>query len=103
MFFNIFIFELKYRFRRPATYLYFGLLLIVGLLLIGTGSTPATEKVYHNSPYVIANLQMIISVFGILIASAIMGVPIYRDIEHKTGTFLFSYPINKQGCCILIY
>ncbi len=95
MFKDIFIFELKYRFSRPATYIYFGMLFLVAALLIGFGNTPASEKVYHNSPIVIANLQLLISLFGILIASAVMGVPIYRDIEHGTGTFLFSYPISK--------
>ncbi|MFV8227108.1 hypothetical protein, partial [Christiangramia aquimixticola] len=86
MFKDIFLFELKYRFSRPATWIYFALLLIVPLLLIGFGNTPASEKVYHNSPIVIANLLVLVSLFGILIASAIMGVPIYRDLEHKTGT-----------------
>lgn len=95
MFLDIFIFELRYRFSRPATYIYFGLLLVVAMLLIGFGNTPASEKVFHNAPIVIANLQLLISLFGILIASAVMGVPLYRDLEHKTGTFLFSYPISK--------
>lgn len=97
MFKDIFLFELKYRFSRPATWIYFLLLLVVATLLIGFGNTPASEKVYHNAPIVIANLLLLISIFGILIASAVMGVPLYRDLEHKTGTFLFSYPITKFG------
>ncbi|MGB3587760.1 MAG: hypothetical protein WBA23_14530, partial [Tunicatimonas sp.] len=97
MFWNIFVFELKYRFSRPATYIYFALLTIVGLLLIASGSTPASEKVFHNAPVVIANLQLLISLFAIMLASAVMGVPLYRDLEHKTGTFLFSYPISKTA------
>jgi ABC-type transport system involved in multi-copper enzyme maturation permease subunit len=97
MFKDIFIFELKYRFRRPATWIYFLLLTIVPMLLIGFGNTPASEKVFHNAPIVIAELLLLISIFGILIASAVMGVPLYRDLEHKTGTFLFSYPITKTG------
>ncbi len=94
---NIFIFELRYRFSRPATYMYFGILLLVSLLLFASGSTPATEKVFHNAPITIANLMLVVSIFGILIASAVMGVPMYRDIEHKTGTFLFSLPITKSA------
>ncbi|RIW18578.1 hypothetical protein D0X99_02515 [Algoriphagus lacus] len=97
MFKDIFLFELKYRFSRPATWIYFALLLVVATLLIGFGNTPASEKVFHNSPIVIANLLLLISIFGILIASAVMGVPLYRDLEHKTATFLFSYPISKFG------
>ena len=97
MFWNIFTFELKYRFRRPATYIYFALFAFVALLLIASGSTPASEKVYHNAPVVIAELYVLFSLFGIMIASAVMGVPLYRDLEHKTGTFLFSYPISKTA------
>jgi hypothetical protein len=97
MFKDIFLFELKYRFSRPATYIYFALLVIVPLILFGTGNTPASEKIFHNSPVVVGEFLILTSIFGILIASAVMGVPLYRDIEHKTGTFLFSYPISKFG------
>lgn len=97
MFKDIFLFELKYRFGRPATWIYFGLLIIVPFLLFSFGNTPASEKVYHNAPINIANFLILVSFFGILIASAVMGVPLYRDLEHKTGTFLFSYPISKFG------
>ncbi|TRX51395.1 hypothetical protein FNH22_24195 [Fulvivirga sp. M361] len=97
MFLNIFIFELRYRFARPATYIYFALLAFVALLLIASGNSPASEKVFHNAPVVIAELYLLFSLFGIMICSAVMGVPLYRDLEHKTGTFLFSYPISKTA------
>ena len=80
MFKDIFLFELKYRFTRPATWIYFLLLMIVPMLLIGFGNTPASEKVFHNAPIVIANLLLQMSIFGILIAAADMGVPLYRDL-----------------------
>jgi ABC-2 type transport system permease protein len=94
-FWNVFKFEIRYRLSRPATYAYFGALFAVAFLLLGGGYTPAAETVFHNSPYVIAQLQVTISLFGVLLASAVMGVPIYRDLEHKTGTFMFSYPLSK--------
>lgn len=97
MFLAIFLFELKYRFRRPATYIYFAMLALVAMLLVASGNTPASEKVFHNAPVLIAELQLLISLFAIMIAAAVMGVPIYRDIEHKTGTFMFSYPIDKTS------
>ncbi|GMQ31703.1 ABC transporter permease/M1 family aminopeptidase [Algoriphagus confluentis] len=97
MFKEIFLFELKYRFTRPATYLYFLLLFITPLLIFGFGNTPASEKVFHNSPVIIGDFMVLVSIFGVIIASAVMGVPIYRDLEHRTGTFLFTYPISKFG------
>tara|TARA_R110001583_G_scaffold70470_2_gene199448 strand:+ start:146 stop:3595 length:3450 start_codon:yes stop_codon:yes gene_type:complete len=32
-----------------------------------------------------------------MLSSAIMGVPVYRDIEHKTENYYFSYPISEKG------
>lgn len=97
MFKEIFLFELKYRFRRPATWAYFGILLIFGLLVSITGDVPASEKAYVNSPASIATMLIIISIFGIMLASAILGVPVYRDIEHKTQQYYFSFPISEKG------
>lgn len=97
MFKDIFLFELKYRFGRPATWIYFLVLLVISVLLFGTGNTGASENVFHNGPITITNLILQGSIIGILFASAVMGVPLYRDLEHKTGTFLFSYPITKFG------
>lgn len=97
MFKEIFLFELKYRFKRPATWAYFSILLIFGLIVAISGDVPASEKAYVNAPSTIARMLGILSIFGIMLASAIMGVPVYRDIEHKTENYYFSYPINEKG------
>ena len=97
MFKEIFLFELKYRIRRPGTWAYFGILLVFGLFTAIAGNGPASEKVYVNSPVAIANMLLIISFFGIMLASAVMGVPVYRDIEHKTENYFFSFPITEKG------
>ncbi|WP_431158407.1 ABC transporter permease/M1 family aminopeptidase [Winogradskyella poriferorum] len=97
MFKEIFLFEIKYRFKRPATWAYFGILLIFGLIVSIGGNGPASEKVFVNSPVAIATMLTTISIFGIMLSSAIMGVPIYRDIEHKTENYYFSYPVTEKG------
>ena len=97
MFLQIFLFELRYRFKRPATYIYFFIFFLIGFLSIGTGSSPATEKVFHNAPWVMANINILFSMLMMLVCSAVMGVPMYRDIEHQTRQYLFSYPITKAG------
>ena len=84
MFVEIFLFELKYRSKRPATWIYLFAFFLIGFLSVATGSTPATEKVMHNAPRVLAEGNIIFSMFAMLICSAIMGVPLYRDIEHQT-------------------
>lgn len=97
MFKEIFLFEIKYRFRRAATWAYFGILLAFGLFVSIGGNGPASEKVFVNSPIAIATMLSTISIFGIMLSSAIMGVPVYRDIEHKTENYYFSYPITEKG------
>ena len=97
MFWQIFLFELKYRSKRPATWIYFFVFFLIGLLSVGTGSTPASEKVMHNAPWVMADGNIIFSMVAMLVCSAIMGVPLYRDIEHQTRTYFYAYPITKGG------
>lgn len=97
MFKEIFLFEINYRLKRPATWAYFGILLIFGLIVSIGGNGPASEKVFVNSPVAIATMLSVISIFGIMISSAIMGVPVYRDIEHKTENYFFSYPVSEKG------
>ena len=95
MFWSVFIFELKYRLQRPATYIYFVVFLLFTALNVGNGGTNATEKVYHNSPATIASFFTLLSIFSVLISSAVMGVPLYRDLEHNTKEYLLSTPITK--------
>jgi hypothetical protein len=97
MFWQIFTFEIKYRLKRPATYIYFLVFFLVAVLTFSTGSTPASEKVFHNSPVVIAQFMAIFSMVMMLVCSAVMGVPLYRDIEHSTGSYYLSYPITERG------
>jgi ABC-2 type transport system permease protein len=97
MFFSIFLFEIKYRLKRPATWAYFGILLLFGFVVGIYGNSPASEKTFVNSPYAIAFMVAILSVFQILMASAIMGVPIYRDLEYQTKDYFFTYPIREKS------
>lgn len=97
MFLKIFLFELKYRLKRPATYAYFAILFVFGFITAMYGGVNASEKAFANSAYVIALLLIIISIFQMLIASAIMGVPIYRDIEYKTKDYFFTYPLGEKS------
>lgn len=97
MFKEIFLFEIRYRLKRPATWSYFGILMLFGLIMAIGGNGPNSEKVFVNSPIAIATMLSTFSIFGIMLASAIMGVPVYRDIEHKTENYFFSYPITEKG------
>lgn len=45
----------------------------------------------------IVRIMSLVRVFGIMLSSAIMGVPVYRDIEHKTENYFFSFPVTEKG------
>ncbi len=97
MFKEIFLFEINYRLKRPATWSYFGILVLFGLIIAIGGKGPTSEKAFVNSPIAIATMLSAISIFGIMLSSAIMGVPVYRDIDHKTENYFFSYPVTEKG------
>lgn len=91
-------FEIQYRLTRPATYIYFALILLMSFLATATDAVQAGGSggnVMQNSPLVIAQIMSVILIFGIFIVSAVMGVPVLRDFEHKTDSMIFTTPISK--------
>ncbi len=100
MFKKIFLFELRYRLKRPATYIYFFIFFLLSFLAVTTDAVMvggAAGKVYRNSPFVLSTFVTIFSVFGIFVSSAIMGVPVYRDLEHRMDTFFYTLPFTKSA------
>ncbi|TAF97348.1 MAG: peptidase M1 [Cytophagia bacterium] len=101
MFSKILSFELKYRFKRPATWAYWTVMFLFSILLAIFGSVSTSgstsEKVFVNGPASAGTFIAVLCVFAIMVATAVMGVPVYRDIEHKTQNYYFSYPITEKG------
>ncbi|WP_018479576.1 M1 family aminopeptidase [Pontibacter roseus] len=107
MFKEIFLFELRYRMKRPATYIYFALLFLMAFFtMLALGSAfgggviigdASGGKVYANSPYQINWIVTLMSWFGVLITCSMMGTPIFRDFEHKTHSLYYTTPITKAG------
>lgn len=98
MWLEIFKFELAYRRKRPATYIYFGVMFLLAFLAVTTDVVQiggSTGLIKQNSPYVITQMMIIVSAFFMMITSAIMGVAVLRDFEHKTESLMFSTPISK--------
>ncbi|MTI30472.1 ABC transporter permease/M1 family aminopeptidase, partial [Xanthovirga aplysinae] len=96
--FDIFKFELKYRSKRPATYIYFTILFALVFAAVTTDAVTiggGVGQVKENSPYSIALIMTIVSAFMLFITSAVMGVPVLRDFEHKMESLMFSTPIKK--------
>ncbi|MBC8111687.1 MAG: ABC transporter permease subunit, partial [Verrucomicrobia bacterium] len=99
MFKEILRFEFDYRKRRAATYIYFGIVFLFCFLgvtskFISFGGTQAGQ-VFPNAPSNIADITIVMTFAMCFISSAIMGVAVLRDFEHKTESLMFSTPISK--------
>ncbi|MFD1468703.1 M1 family aminopeptidase [Hymenobacter caeli] len=108
MFLPILFFEINYRLRRPATWIYFLLLFLMAFLLVtaagggfGAGVKIAIggdgQSVKINSPFSLNIITAVLSVFGVIIASSLMGNPVYRDFEYRTHALFYTTPISKFG------
>lgn len=92
---EIFLFELKYRFRRPATYIYIVLMFVIPLLMSVFESSVTAQ--YTNSPNAIVGVLGAMSIISLFFYAAIMGVAVYRDEEHKTAQTYFTFPISEKN------
>ncbi len=93
-------FELNYRFSRPVTYIYFIIIFLMTFLATATDIVQAGGsggKVMENAPIVLTGIMLAVMIFGIFIASAVMGVPVLRDFEHKTDSMIFTTPTSKMS------
>jgi ABC-2 type transport system permease protein len=106
MFLEIFLFELRYRLKRPATYIYFFLLaLMAGLFMLAVAGVfgvnvtvgGGSGKMLANSAYQINTILTVVSLFGVFITSAMMGTPVFRDFDHRTHSLYYTTPISKGG------
>ncbi|WP_074405639.1 M1 family aminopeptidase [Aquimarina megaterium] len=92
---EIFLFELKYRLKRPATWIYVALGFTIAILMSVFEKSVTAQFV--NSPNTIAETMGPISVICIFFYAAIMGVPIFRDKDHKTAQTYFTFPITQKS------
>ncbi len=94
-------FELKYRLNRPATYIYFFIWLLLAFLAVtwnGIQFGGDIGKIKQNASVVLFNIAGVFSLIpGLFFASAIMGVPVIRDFEHKMESLIFTTNINKTS------
>jgi len=97
MWYEFFVFEIKYRFKRPETYLFFLFLFlfsVVGVEFIFQGIDLGLVK--KNSPLVIAKTMGAITGLSLIIVSLIMGVPVLRDFQYDMASLIYVNPISKK-------
>ena len=98
MFWQILTFELRYRSKRSATYIYFFLFFGLAFLFVAMPDVSfgeSGEKLYRNAPVLIHQLMLALMMFGSIVCAAIMGVPVYRDFDSNFYEIMFSIPVKK--------
>ncbi|MCI0665113.1 MAG: hypothetical protein L0220_28955, partial [Acidobacteria bacterium] len=98
MFWEIFLFEIKFRLKRISTYVYFAIWFFMAFFSVSVrqfGPGSFGGKVFVNSPYTISQVMSTLTALGLVIISAIFGTSIYRDFEQDTYPMFFTKPIRK--------
>lgn len=99
---QILLFELKYRFRRWDTYLYFLAFFVLSFYSVSSSDLfrfygDAGGRIYANSAITIDNLMRAMSVWLIAISAALMSTAVIRDKETNTHAYYYALPITKAG------
>ncbi|MFY9310815.1 MAG: M1 family aminopeptidase [Bacteroidia bacterium] len=104
MFTQIFLFELKLWFKKPATYIFFsiffGLSMLFTSLIAGLlGPTSGDSNTIINSASAIADVLngLNTDIIGTIILITIIAPAVYKDFQYNTHPLLFTKPISKPG------
>src|SRR5580704_9503262 len=99
MFWEFFLFELKFRLKGISTYAYFVLWFGMSFLSVAAEDfgPVGNGKVLLNGPWAINAVYMNLTLFGIIVIAAIFGTSILRDFQRDTYQILFTKPISKFG------
>ncbi|MBB3700172.1 hypothetical protein KMW28_14630 [Flammeovirga yaeyamensis] len=99
MFAEFFKKEVVSAFKQPMIYIF---LFVVTLLCFGATASDkvmiggAIGNIHSNSPTVVINFTLILSIFGILFATAFFNNAALRDFNSGFNEIMFSAPINKR-------
>lgn len=97
MWYEFFLFELKYRFKKPETYIFFlfiFLFSLAGVEFVLEGIDLGLVR--KNSPIVIAKTMAAITGLSMILVSMIMGVSIQRDYQYNIVSLIYINPISKK-------
>lgn len=102
MFLEIFKFELKYWFKNPLFYIYFGVLLLIALFAMGTASGLFDSITVTRSSITDMNSALAINGFingftiiFIFLLPSLIGSTINKDYSSNTSNVLYTYPFTK--------
>ncbi len=101
MFREFFRFELKFRFKSPSTWIYFGMWTLFSFLCVASESFgpvgSGNGKVLLNGPWANTINDIFACLFGVIVIAAIFGTSVLRDFQRDTTQILFTKPISRSG------
>jgi len=98
MFGEVFRFELRYRLRQPAVYVFAVLFFFMAFMAIATDSVQiggAIGNVARNSPYVVIRMLAMLGGIGVMTVTVLTASAVNRDHELATQELFFSTPLRK--------
>ncbi len=97
LFWEFFLFELKFRLKSLSTYVYFALWFLLSFLSIAAEDFISTGngKQLLNGPFSNTILYTFFTLFGTIIIAAIFGTSVLRDFQRDTFQLIFTKPITK--------
>jgi len=99
MFSTFLRFELRYRLRQPAVYIFS---VIFALMCFGAMTSDAiiigggAGQTSINAPFVITQMLAIMSAVSVILVTAFVSTAIVRDFELGTDALFFTKPIHKR-------
>lgn len=110
MFMEFFRYEIRYNLARPVTWVYFGMMFLLGALItsfagggfadinVSLGGMNSGGIVYVNAATPIAFATILLtSLMGLGIISALYSTSVQRDFENNTHSLFYTSPISKAG------
>lgn len=110
MFLQIFSFEIKYWFKNPLFYIYFGVLFVISTLAMGSAvglfddvSVTRSSISYMNSAFSLNGFINGFSIVAFFLIPSIVGGTINKDYNSNTSNVLYSYPFGKADYILAKY
>jgi ABC-2 type transport system permease protein len=104
MFKQIFLFELKFWLKKPVTYIFFLIFLLLSIFLTSAvagllGAASEDSNTTINSANAIAGILngLNTDLIGAIILITIIAPAVYKDFQYNMHPMLFTKPISKSG------
>lgn len=96
---RIFALEFSYQLRRAATWLYFGVILLITFLVVIFNYASDARDGYFllNAPIVMAGVTVICCVFWLVIGASVAGDAAARDVQTRMHLLTYAAPASKAA------